>query len=283
MANRPARSPIPIPRNPAAPSSARNIESVISIPNISLSRPRLSSTQGTSGHFGNTDTARNVSASHRPTHDPLSLSISPTRRFSRSVTLPWNHLGRPPHTSMTFEPRIVHASPDPARNDDNSCTPSHPPTQLRRASGVGGRSVSAQRVAPSIPPLPNTTPVSFPRPAYLDHSALRDSLVTDTSSSFLAGVSSAPQRKVETAGPSRSTPSQPYAMSPFTDSDEDSSPSPPPPSREVRAVPTPSVISEEQVTYPLPTRWDDQARLSILSVSHDGRELSHHGETVLYI
>jgi hypothetical protein len=227
---------------------------------------------------------RNVSASHRPTHDPMALSISPTRRFSRSVTLPGNHLGHPSHRiSMTFEPRIVHASPDPARNDDNSCTPSHPPTQLRRASGVGGRSVSAQRMATSFPPLPNTTPVSFPRPAYLDHSALRDLLVTDTSPSSLAGVTPAPQRKLESAGPSRSAPSQPYVMSPFTDSDEDSSPSPPPPSREVRAAPTPSVISEEQVTYLLPTRWSDQARLNILSVSHDGRELSHHGETVFYI
>lgn len=207
----------------------------------------------------------------------MSLSISPTRRFSRSVTLSGNHLARPSsRISATFEPRIVHASPVPARNDDNSCTPSHSPTQLRRTS-VGGRSVSAQRIAPSIPPLPNTTPVSFPRPAYLDYSALRDLLVTETSSSSFAGVTSVPQRKLETPGPSRSAPSQSYDMSLSNDSDEDSSPSPPPPSRDARPVPAVSVTSEEQVTYPLPTRWGDQNRLNVLSVSHDGRELSHHG------
>ncbi|EKM83665.1 hypothetical protein AGABI1DRAFT_31694 [Agaricus bisporus var. burnettii JB137-S8] len=68
-------------------------------------------------------------------------------------------------------------------------------------------------------------------------------------------------------------------MSLSNDSDEDSSPSPPPPSRDARPMPTVSATSEEQVTYPLPTRWGDQNRLNVLSVSHDGRELSHHGNT----
>lgn len=173
--------------------------------------------------------------------------------------------------STNFEPRVVHATLDTSRSVDSPCIPAHSPTQTRRTSGVGARSVSAQRHTPSIPPLPNTS-VSFPRPAYLDHSALRDLLVTETTSPTLSGP--APPRKV--TPPASSIPSHGYAMSPSTDSDEDSSPSPPPPSKDAGTVPTP-VIPEEQVTYPLPTRWSDQARSNSLSVSHDGREISHHG------
>lgn len=280
MANRPGRSSsIPIPRNPTTSSSARNIESVISIPNITPSRPRLSSTQGMSNRIGTADVARSVSASHRSTHDFMSVSVSPTRILSRSATFSVNHPSRPPvRVSTNFEPRVVHATPDLSRSIDNTCAPSHSSAQTRRASGAGGRSVSAQRNAPSVPPLPNATPVSFPRPAYLDYSALRDLLVTETSSSSLAGAGLVPRRKEETVPPPRSVPSHSYAMSPSTDSDEDSSPSPPPPARDVRSAPTTTVIPEEQVTYPLPTRWSDQARSNTLSVSHDGRELSHHGE-----
>ncbi|KXN89801.1 Ran-binding protein 10 [Leucoagaricus sp. SymC.cos] len=65
-------------------------------------------------------------------------------------------------------------------------------------------------------------------------------------------------------------------MTPSTDSDEESSPSPQPIARDAHSVPA-AVVSEEQVTYPLPTRWSDQARSPSLSVSHDGREISHHG------
>ncbi|KAF9454940.1 SPRY-domain-containing protein [Macrolepiota fuliginosa MF-IS2] len=274
MASRPGRSSsIPIPRNPSTSSSTRNIESVISIPTISPSRPRLSSTQGLSNRSGGGDVARSVSASHRPVHDPVSVSVSPTRMLSRSATFSTSHTGRPVvRVSTNFEPRVVHATPDLSRSVDSSCAPSHSPTQARRASGVGGRSVSTQRSAPSVPPLPNSTPVSFPRPAYLDHSALRDRLITETPPSSLTGP--APQRKAEPV-PSRSVPSHSYAMSP-SDSDEDNSPSPPPPTSNARTVPTASV-PEEQVTYPLPTRWSDQARSSTLSVSHDGRDLVHHG------
>lgn len=274
MTSRPGRSSsIPIPRNPSTSSSTRNIESVISIPSISPSRPRLSSTQGLSSRSGGGDVARSVSASQRPLHGPLSVSVSPTRMLSRSATFTTSHPGRPAmRVSTNFEPRVVHATPDLSRSVDNSCASSNSPTQTRRMSGVGGRSLSAQRHTPSIPPLPNTTPVSFPRPAYLDHSALRDLLVTETPSPVLTGP--APQRRSE-AAPPRSVPSHSYAMSP-SDSDEDSSPSPPPPTRDARTVPA-TVTPEELVTYPLPTRWSDQARSNTLSVSHDGRELVHHG------
>lgn len=161
-----------------------------------------------------------------------------------------------------FEPRVVRAPQDPSRSIDNSCVPSQSPTQSRGAGGVGGRSVSAQRYTPSIPPLPNATPVSFSRPTYLDHSALRDFLVTETSSPTLA----------ELAFPRKITPS---ARSTSPDSGEDTTPSPPP-TRETRVMSAP-VVHEGPVTYALPTRWSDQARSNSLSVSHDGRELSHHG------
>jgi hypothetical protein len=242
---------------------------------MSPSRPRLSSTQGGSSRSGGADIAGSVSSNHRPFHDPVSVSVSPTRLLSRSGPLSTSHSNRPPvRLSPNFEPRVVHATPDPARSVDSSCAPSQSPTQSRRQSGVGGRSVSAQRHTPSVPPLPNTTQLSFPRPAYLEYSALRDLLVTETPSPPLAGH--APPRKMEPTPPTRSIPSHTYAMSPSTDSDEESSPSPPPPARDVRIVPT-AVVHEEQVTYPLPTRWSDQSRSNTLSVSHDGRELSHHG------
>ncbi|KAJ3576275.1 hypothetical protein NP233_g531 [Leucocoprinus birnbaumii] len=274
MTSRPGRSSsIPIPRNPSASSSTRNIESVISIPSISPSRPRLSSTQGLSHRAGGLDVARSVSASHRSIHDSVSVSVSPTRLLSRSATLSMSHQGRPPvRVSTNFEPRVVHAIPDASQSVDSNCAQPQSPTQTRRTSGVGGRSVSAQRHTPSIPLLPNTTPVSFPRPAYLEHSALRNLLVTETPSPALTGP--APPRKV--TPPARGVPSHGYAMSPSTDSDEDTSPSPPPIPRNSRSTPAP-FIPEEQVTYPLPTRWSDQERSSSLSVSHDGRELSHHG------
>lgn len=208
--------------------------------------------------------------SHRSSHDSASVSISPTRLLSRSTVPSTSHMSHSPvRIGINFEPRVVHASQDSSRSIDNSCIPSQSPTQSRGAGGVGGRSVSAQRHMPSVPPLPNAAPVSFSRPTYLDHSALRDLLVTETSSPTLAGPPF--PRKIT---PARSSAS--FATSPSTDSDEDNSPSPPPPTRETRVVSAP-VIPEEPRTYALPTRWSDQARSDSLSVSHDGRELSHHG------
>jgi hypothetical protein len=205
-------------------------------------------------------------------HDLDSVSVSPTRLLSRSATLSTSHSSRPPvRVSANFEPRVVHATPDISRSVDNTCAPSHSPTQTRRASGANGRSISVQRQNPTAPPLPNTSPVLFPRPAYLEHSALRDLLVTETPSTL---TGSAPQRKKTSPPPARNI--HAYATSPSTDSDEDSISSPPPPVRDVRAVST-VVVPEGQITYPLPTRWSDQARSNTLSISHDGRELSHHG------
>jgi len=273
MAGRPGRSSsIPIPRDPSVSSSARNIESVISIPTASPSRPLLTSTHGLSHSPGGVNLASSISISHRLSHDTVSVSISPTRLLSRSAVPSTSHTSRSlVRMGTNSEPRVVHASQDPSRSIDNSCVPSQSPTQSRGAGGVGGRSVSAQRHTPSVPPLPNATLVSFPRPTYLDHSALRDLLVTETSTPALAGL--AFPRKIT---PARSIASHGYTTSPSTDSDEDSSPSPPPPTREPRVVSAPA-IHEEPVTYALPTRWSDQARSNSLSVSHDGRELSHHG------
>ena len=271
MAGRPGRSSsIPIPRNPSVSSSARNIESVISIPTASPSRPLLTSTRGLSRSPRGVNFASSVSMGHRLSHDSASVSISPTRLLSRSAVPSTSHTSHSPvRIGINFEPRVVHASQDSSRSIDNSCIPSQSPTQSRGAGGVGGRSVSAQRHMPSVPPLPNAASVSFSRPTYLDHSALRDLLVTETSSPTLAGL--AFPRKIT---PARSSAS--FATSPSTDSDEDNSPSPPPPTRETRVVSAP-VIPEEPRTYALPTRWSDQARSDSLSVSHDGRELSHRG------
>jgi len=63
------------------------------------------------------------------------------------------------------------------------------------------------------------------------------------------------------------------AMSPPTDSDEDSVVSPP---REFPSAPPPPPIPQDQILR-LPTRWSDQFRHALLTVSGDGRDLTYHG------
>lgn len=179
-----------------------------------------------------------------------------------------------PRPMSTFEPRVVRAGTDASRSTDAVCLPSSStsPSRARRSSIAGGRATSAQRQSlsqtVSTPPPP---PVSFARPAYLEHSALRHMLQTD------APPSLPPSRKAEAAA--AEVQSYTVAMSPTTDSDDESNVSPP---RELPSVPSPPPLSQDQILK-LPTRWSEQFRHSLLSVSDDGRDLTYHGQYHLRI
>ncbi|KAF8633962.1 hypothetical protein AX15_001142 [Amanita polypyramis BW_CC] len=162
-----------------------------------------------------------------------------------------------------FEPRIVRASPDSSRSPDPTCLPSTStsPIRTRRPSSAAISSLPQSRQPPS-----QLSPPSFPRPSYLDHSALRHMLQTELPPALPPNQLSEPQFRSSHrfSGP----------MSPSTDSDDDSSATPP---RETApAAPSPPVLGSNHVLK-LPTRWSDQVRHSSLSVSPDGRDLTFNG------
>ncbi|KAH7930594.1 SPRY-domain-containing protein [Leucogyrophana mollusca] len=169
----------------------------------------------------------------------------------------------------TYEPRVIRA--DIAHNPDATCpsTTSVSPSRTRRpsASASGLRAPSVQRSSVSLPGPSSMPSAPFPRPTYLDYSALRHLLHTDDSPLL-------PQaRKVEAmvVRPDPSHAGRRIIRSPSSDSDdEDQSSSREPPS-------TTSAPLTSSPILRLPTRWCDEFRHSLLSVSSDGRDLTYHG------
>ncbi|KAL0581409.1 hypothetical protein V5O48_000673 [Marasmius crinis-equi] len=200
---------------------------------------------------------------------PTNPSTSPVRSTSRSFTQPIPiHIRTPQRpTNLPSEPRIVRA--ESSRNHDSAFLPSSP-TSVRKPSIAGLRTSSTQRAAQGTPQPVVTSSASFERPAYLDHSALRHLLQTETPASL------PPPRKPE---PRPSSNTRAYSSTPSTDSDDDSTASPPP--REIPVASTSAsastpVIAPDQVLK-LPTRWSDVFRHHYLSLSEDGRELTYQG------
>ncbi|KAF8823911.1 hypothetical protein HHX47_DHR9000448 [Lentinula edodes] len=256
MTSRPSRSAsIPIPRSSASTSPTRNIESVISIPFITTSvRPRLQS----SGSHTVPDDHRGVVVAHGvrgTTTSTSALSTSPVRATARSFTQPLGSHFRPPssRSATTFEPRIIRA--ESSRNIDPSCLPSSstPPVRTRRASAAGTRASSMQRNRSTSMTL--SAPISFTRPAYLDHSSFKDLLQTEAPTTF-------PFTEAEFRS---------RALSPSTDSEDDSNASPPP------NKPAVIIVASPDQTMKLPTRWSHEYRHQSLSLSGNGRELSFQG------
>jgi len=258
MSTRPTRSSsIPIPRSPATTSSARNIETLISIPFVppgrhqptspSSSRPipelrRVSTQDGSRAA---------VSSSH-------GASISPARSSAGSSALVSSVPGR--STSRTrFEPRVVRNST--VESGEAYCPPSSstPPTHARRTSIASVRTIASQR--PIIPHhvVARTTPVSFPRPAYLDYSSLRHLLHTEIP------IHHIPSRRVDS---SLSSSNQAYANALSTPSDNDD---------ESSSTNGLSGLAPHDYSFKLPTRWNEQDRHPSLTVSPDGRELTLNG------
>jgi hypothetical protein len=266
MTTRPSRSAsIPIPRSSSAVSSSRNIESVITIPFAPVGRR-----QAIPQRHSIADDHTGVSPSYgaRGSSSSSAIATSPIRSTARSMTYTGATHGRgSPRTTSTFEPRIVRATTESSRSVDAACLPSSStsPSRTRRSSVANGRATSTQRQVSSHVSTPPPPPVSFARPAYLEHSALRHMLQTELPPAL------PPSRKTDTT----TLDHQGYsaAMSPPTDSDEDSNVSPP---RELPLAPPPPPISQDQILR-LPTRWSDQFRHTLLTVSGDGRDLTYHG------
>ncbi|EGN92672.1 hypothetical protein SERLA73DRAFT_116956 [Serpula lacrymans var. lacrymans S7.3] len=168
----------------------------------------------------------------------------------------------------TYEPRVIRV--DTARSVDNACVSSSStsPTRTRRPSATGVRAPSVQRPPVGHPPsLPPITPTTFPRPAYLDRSALRHLLQTEPPR--LPGRTEPVTIRVGSPGHSAG---RSRRRSPSSDSDEEDV-SPP---RELPPT-TPSVLLSSSPILRLPTRWSDAYRNDMLSLSYDGRELIYHG------
>jgi hypothetical protein len=259
MSGRPARSSsISIPRGGISNSPARNIESVISIP--FAPHPRI-----VNQRWPQRSPNTGISSVRGSSHIAVASS-PPVRSTARSFTQPYSsiHLGTgtaPAH--VYYEPRIIRA--------DTVCPTSSSvsPTRTRRVSGTGVRAPSSYRpplVNPSTGPMPIDL-APFPRPAYLDHSALRHLLQTDTPSQLPSSPKPDPVVRADFVARRRSQ------RSPSSDSDEeDMSHSGDLSSRQSRET-----ILLSPAPLRLPTKWSDEYRNPLLSVSTDGRDLNYQG------
>ncbi|KAI0271606.1 hypothetical protein BC834DRAFT_1025347 [Gloeopeniophorella convolvens] len=239
-----------------------------------------------------------------PLEDIIS-SLSPTNTRLPSVPIPRPSprsiptVGTLSH-SPTF-PRIIRASnatSPPAQSTglswaDVACSPplSTSPTRTRRPSAgpLSLRSPSLHRpgshphAGPSSPHSAlHQTPAPFPRPAYLEHSALRHLLQTELPPNL-------PPSRYSQSTFYQPLPRQNHAsLTPalIDDSDAESSASPPPRLTPQGPASTGTKSPHEGVAmvgsspvFRLPTRWSEQDRHSYLSVSSDGRDLTYHGGT----
>jgi len=264
MTSRPGRSSsIPIPRSASASASARNIESLIPIPLVSPGR------QGLPGR-PTAEPRRVGPEGPRPAATTShNISISPVRSTARSVSLVSSVPGRTP-SRQPFEPRVIRSSATDHSHTEEcppGQQPSTSPSQVRRVS-VG--SVRASGAQPTIVPQHVVSPstVAFVRPAYLNHSSLRNFLQTDPQSLII------PSRVVEPPS-TVSSRAQSYLSSVSSDNDDDSSMgslSLPSRSKRLAAVSLP-----QDRILKLPTRWSEQERHPNLNVFSDGRELSYQG------
>ncbi|KAG6902995.1 hypothetical protein C0995_008568 [Termitomyces sp. Mi166 len=261
--SRPTRSAsIPIGPRSSSLSLSRNIESVISIPFAPPSRPRIPSAHAPQ-RSSTVDDHRGLGVSYgsRGSSSATAATHSPTRPTARSMTVD-SAPGRGSfRTPLAYEPRVIRVGAEGSHNVDPTCVPSTSPSRTRRTSGANTRGTSASRPILSYTASPtHLPPVAFPRPSYLDYSALRHMLYTDAPPTLPSS------RKVEP--PTREFPSSSTTL----DSDEESNVSPP---REFPSTPLPT-LSQDRILR-LPTRWSDQCRHNLLSVSADGRDLTYHG------
>lgn len=109
----------------------------------------------------------------------------------------------------------------------------------------------------------------FPRPAYLDHSALRHLLQTDAPFQPSSSSKLDPAARTEYAGGRRRA-----QRSPSFDSDEEDTIPPSEMSSRQQQENNPLMSS---ALLRLPTRWSEEYRSPMLSVSADGRDLTYQG------
>ncbi|KAK7688293.1 hypothetical protein QCA50_008664 [Cerrena zonata] len=284
--SRSASTPIP---------AARNIEQVIpmsfTMPPAPMvaSRPRLISNTRPLTH--STSDRGMMSTSVGRTNIVNSPAGSfPPGSYSSIVARPIvgnNNANHPP-----FEPRIIRATTSPTTTtpSDPTCFPSSPPPRVRRQSSTSRHPstlstpvVNVRSVPPPTNVIPSTgnasslsTSQAFPRPTYLDHSAFRDLIRTNVSTTVQSAdppLAHVPNTITTTYAP------YPYMgrmTSPSMDSDEDSTSTTPPPVRISHASSSKDVW-RGKANFPLPTRWSEMDRHTSLAISSDGRDLRFCG------
>ena len=203
----------------------------------------------------------------------LPASSSPRRSTTNGFVprvVRGNIPGRDTPTSSSHAPSVLNSRPPPS------------PSRTRRPSNSATSSLTSMHRAVSTPSPTNTVVpppthvVSFPRPSYLEHSALRYCIQSEPSSEvppdsyrfdyLHAGPAATSLRR------SRDIPSPSRDM----DSDEESSASTG--DRDRSAPPSRLASRKAADTFMhLPTRWSDGDRCPSLSVSVDGRDLTFHG------
>ncbi|OAX43637.1 SPRY-domain-containing protein [Rhizopogon vinicolor AM-OR11-026] len=195
-------------------------------------------------------------------------SSPPVRSTARSFTQPnpsiLSGTGTAP-AHVYYEPRIIRA--DTACPTSSSVSPS----RARRASGTGVRAPSTHRPAlanPSAGPMAIDI-APFSRPSYLDHSALRHLLQTDTSPQ----LPSSPKIESVIVRADYGVGRRGSQRSPSFDSDEEEMSY----SGELSSRPQQEHILISPAPLRLPTRWSDEYRNPLLSVSADGRDLNYQG------
>ncbi|KAL4069318.1 hypothetical protein J3A83DRAFT_4359253 [Scleroderma citrinum] len=268
MSSRPPRPPSMPLRNTVASSPARNIETVISIPSsigTAQPRPRTASSVW-SARSGGAHEQRSLGLSYGTRLSNANPSNLLTRPSARSLTYPVAGRG-PSVPPSAYEPRVIRA--DSMLNPDIACPSSSSvsPSRTRRPSATRGtRASSSQRSSAPPSTLANSDLAPFPRPAYLEHSALRDLLHTEVPSSHTPRTAEPASRTDYPSGLRGSR------RSPSVDSDEDDL-SPP---RELRKSPPPTVPAS-LLALSIPTRWCEEMRSPLLTVSGDGKELLYQG------
>ena len=214
-------------------------------------------------------------------------------------------LGRPTSaltaSAPVFEPRVIRATP--ARPGEPGCAPaptsqsslgrSRRPSFRRQSITTAPSAVPNTPRSAAPPALSSTTPAStaFPRPPYLEHSALRDLLYTDAPPSY-PGATHIEHVLASGPGPASSRMNTPVPTpypyirrdtTPGPDTDDDSvATASPPPVRATTAPLAPGALLTNPALR-LPTRWSEQDRHHLLTVSGDGRELTFYGEVIILL
>jgi Ran-binding protein 9/10 len=228
----------------------------------SIPIPRLSSTPRT-----NIESLISIPSSARPPPSLPRAGRPPARSFSHSASFPL-HSSPPPNAA--YQPRIIRPDPPHDALHPSSSSPDHRPPK-RSASQSHSHPPSSSSALPSSlhSRVKPHSPHSFPRPSYLDHSALRHMLCTDIPSSASPKSYDSPLLESHSASRSRT-------RSPMSDSDDESVLGPLPSSKPP-APPSPAPSPNQLLR--LPTRWSDEFRHHLLSVSSDGREITYQGDS----
>ena len=268
-------------------SSQPRIEDILNA-NIQSSGPRAQRLSGTPNQPTNRRTAQtgHSSVSAMPSDFIVGNGYSSTRSV---LVVPVSPSPRR-NTSNGFVPRVVRghipgretpASSSQAPTIPSGRPPATPFRSRRPSSSATASLTGIHRTATTPSPTNTVVPppsllVPFPRPSYLEHSALRYCIQSEPSSGvppdlyrfdhLHAGAAATSSRRSRDVSP------PPHEM----ESDEESNIST---GDRDRSAPPPRLVSRkpEDAILHLPTRWSDGDRCPSLSVSVDGRELTFHG------